>query len=173
MGGLLAQLLAVRIKPKALVLLSTAPSRAILSLDLAPIKTLWPIINQWGFWNKPTRLPAEQALWGIFNGVSPHEAEAEVKAMLPDSGRVLFQIALPWLDRSQGSFVDYNQLQCPTLIVCGDQDRITPLEISRATARRLPGPVTYRELDGFGHWILGSAAQAKVFAHMEHFFQTL
>jgi pimeloyl-ACP methyl ester carboxylesterase len=173
MGGLLAQLLAVRIKPKALVLLSTAPSSSILSLDFAPIKTLWPIISQWGFWNKSTRLPQEQALWGIFNGIAPEEAQAEAQALLPDSGRALFQIALPWLDRSNASRVDYQAITCPTLLVCGDQDRVTPLEVSRATARRLPGEVTYRELDGFGHWILGSQGQPKVFAHLEQFLQKL
>jgi pimeloyl-ACP methyl ester carboxylesterase len=173
MGGLLAQLTAAQVPHTALVLLSPAPSSSIFSLAPAPLKTLWPILSHWGYWNETTRVPRDQALWGIFNNVPPAEAEQAYAELRADSGRALFQIGMPWLDKAKGSAVDYTRLTQPALVMCGDEDRITPLDVARATARRLPGKVSFRELDGFGHWIIGEEGGPKVIAAMEPFLATL
>lgn len=173
MGGLLVQLAALRRRPRALVLLSPAPSAGILSLEPAPVRTLWPVISRWGFWRETTRLPAEACRYGIFNGVDPVETEEQIAAMLPDSGRALFQIALPLLDSSGGASVAYGQLNMPALVMVGTEDRITPPAVARATARKLTGTVTYREMDGFGHWIIGTAGWGQVADAIEAFIATL
>lgn len=169
LGGLLAQLVGVRIKPKALVLLSPGPSSGILAFSPSSIKSVWPIISRWGYWKQPTLPTREAALYGVFNGVEPDEAEAEIKALVHDSGRVMFQIGMPFLDSSGGTRVDYPRLGCPALIVIGTEDRITPLSVARATARLLPGRVTYREMDGFGHWIIGRQGWPIVADHIAAF----
>jgi len=169
MGGLLAQLAAVRIQPRAIALLSTGPSSSIFALAADPVKTLWPVLKRWGYWREATLPPAESCRYGIFNGVEADETEAEIAALVHDSGRVLFQMGMPFLDQSGGSRVDYARLTCPALIVIGTEDRITPVGISRATARRLAGPVTYREMDGFGHWIIGRQGCETVAGHIEAF----
>jgi pimeloyl-ACP methyl ester carboxylesterase len=173
LGGLLAQLLAVRVQPRALVLLSTAPSSAVFALGIEPLKTLWPIAKHWGYWTRATLMPPAAALYGIFNNVPQDEAETEIKSLLHDSGRVLFQLSMPWFDKERGGFVDYSKLAMPTLMVCGDVDRITPLGISRATARKLGGRVTFKELDGFGHWIIGRQGAPIVSKHIDDFIAAL
>ncbi len=173
LGGLLAQLLAVRVQPRALVLLSTAPSSSVFALGFEPLKTFWPILKQWGYWNRATLLPTASALYGVFNNVPTDEAETEVKALLHDSGKVLFQLATPWFDKERGGFVDYNKLTMPSLVICGDQDRITPLSVSRATARKLSGPMTFKEMDGFGHWIIGRQGAPIASKHISDFIAGL
>lgn len=169
MGALLAQLLAVKVKPRALILLSTAPSSGILALAPSAMRTTWPIMRNWGYWRQATHLPREAALYGIYNNVQVVEAEDEVSKLVPDSGRALFQIAMPFLDSSKGSFVDYGRLNMPSLVVCGIDDRVTPISVSRATARKLSGPVTYHELDGFGHWIVGEQGSPRVAREISKF----
>jgi pimeloyl-ACP methyl ester carboxylesterase len=173
LGGLLAQLAGVIVQPRALVLLSPAPSAAILPTSLEPIRALWPILSRWGFWKLPTLPSREAALWGVFNGVPEAEAEAETTALVHDSGRVLAQLAFPWADGTRSAAVDFARLTCPALVITGDADRITPMEGARATARRLPGPLTYREMAGFGHWIIGRQGTPVVAQHVAAFLAKL
>jgi pimeloyl-ACP methyl ester carboxylesterase len=158
LGGLLAQLLAVKIQPRALILLSTAPSHGSIILPtFSSLKSVWGSISSWGYWHKETLLSRADALYGVYNNVSAEEAAQGIAQLVPDSGRVLAQIAFSAFDNSKVSVVDYTKITCPTLVMCGDEDRITPSDISRATARRMAGPVAYKEMDGFGHWTVGSA----------------
>ena len=173
MGGLLAQLLAARVTHKGLVLLSTAPSSSVFALAFEPLRTLWPILKQWGYWTRATSLPPAAALYGIFNGVPHDEAEAEIKALVHDSGRVLFQLSTPWFDRERGGFVDYAKLGQPALLVCGDLDRVTPLDISKATARKLGGRVSFHTMDGYGHWIIGRQGTPVLVEKIDAFLATL
>jgi pimeloyl-ACP methyl ester carboxylesterase len=108
-------------------------------------------------------------MYGVYNNVPADEADAEYRAHVPDSGRVMSQIGFAPFDGSKAATVDYARLACPALVLVGHEDRITPPAVSRATARRLPGPVTYRELDGFGHWIVGAQASPQTSAAMLDF----
>ncbi len=173
LGGLLAQLLAVRLQPPALVLLSTAPSSSVFALGLEPLRTLWPIAKQWGYWTRATLMPPAAAMYGIFNNVPQDEVEAEIKSFVHDSGRVLFQLSMPWFDKERGGFVDYARLAMPTLMVCGGQDRITPIDVSRRTARKLRGKVTFYEMDDFGHWIIGRQGAPIVTKYMDDFISMI
>jgi pimeloyl-ACP methyl ester carboxylesterase len=173
MGGLLVQLAAARANVKGLVCLSPAPSARIFSVAPDPLKTLWPALKQWGFWAKPTLPDRASAFWGVFNGVPAAEAEAEFSALLPDSGKALAEIAFPWLDGKHASFVDYGKIKVPALVVCGTADRITPLDVARATARKLQAGVTYRELNGSGHWIIGDVDGPKVITMIESYLTTM
>jgi pimeloyl-ACP methyl ester carboxylesterase len=170
MGGLIAQLLAVRVQPKALVLLSTAPSNgSALIPQYSALKAVWSVTSAWNFWKQESNLSRADAMYGVYNNVPAAEAEAEFAAHVADSGRALAQIAFAAFDGAKAATVDYAQLTCPSLVMVGTEDRITPSAISRATARRLAGPVTYKELDGFGHWIVGAQASPIVAQQIKDF----
>lgn len=173
MGGLLAQLVAAHIAAPALILLSPAPSATANVPALAPLRTVAGVVTRPGWWRKPTRPNRDQARWGIFNDVPSDVAERELDALVWDSGRALFQIAMPWLDGSHGARVDYDRLTMPALVVTGDRDRITPLGVARATARQLKGSVDYRELSGRGHWLFHDPAREQVARHMDEFLGRL
>jgi pimeloyl-ACP methyl ester carboxylesterase len=156
LGGLLAQLLAVKIQPRALILLSTAPAHGTVQLPrFTATKSVWDNLSTWNFWKSQITVSRKDALYGIYNNVPADEAAFSISQLQPDSGRVLAQIGFSAFDSSKAAVVDYVRLTCPTLVLCGEDDRITPCDISRATARRMTGPVAYKELDGFGHWIVG------------------
>jgi pimeloyl-ACP methyl ester carboxylesterase len=173
MGGMLAQLVAERVQPAGLVLLSPGPTASTGSLGLAPLRTTFGVTTQKGWWKKPTLIDRERARWGIFNEVPPEIAEREIDALIPDSGRVLFQMAMPWADPAKGAKVDYSRLNMPALVVVGDRDRITPVATARATARQLTGQVDYRELSGVGHWLFHEPVLGRVAAEIEAFLKGL
>jgi pimeloyl-ACP methyl ester carboxylesterase len=163
MGGLIAQLLAVKIQPRALVLLSTGPSAgSVLFPAWSTLKSLWSVTSRWNFWRQETHLSRADSMYGIYNNVPLAEAEAEFSAHVADSGRVLAQMAFAPFDGGKSATVEYANLSCPSLVLVGSEDRITPPSVSRAAARRITGPVTYHELEGFGHWIIGDQSSPVV-----------
>ena len=173
MGGMLAQLVAERTQPAGLVLLSPGPTASTGSISLAPLRTTLGVTTQKGWWKKPTLIDRERARWGIFNEVPSEIAEREIDALVPDSGRVLFQMAMPWADPAKGAKVDYIRLNMPALVVVGDRDRITPVATARATARQLTGRVDYRELSGVGHWLFHEPALTRTATEIEAFLKSL
>lgn len=162
MGGFLAQAVAARVQPAGVVLLSPAATTSTGAPGFAPVKTMWPTISKWGWWKRATLIDAASARWGIFNNVPPAIAEAEIDALVWDSGRVLAELSAPWAVRSGSAKVDYARLAMPALVMVGTEDRITPAGIARATARAWAGPVDYYELPGAGHWLFHTPVVERV-----------
>lgn len=166
MGGLLAQLVATRVRPAGLILLSSAPSASAQAFALAPYRTLAGVTLGWGWWERPTLLDRAGARWGVFNRVPEAEQEGPLAELTWDSGRVLAQIAFPALDSSGGSKVDYARLSgLPCLLVCGGEDRITPHRVTARTgfALRAAGARVEMELlPGVGHWLFHDAVRPKL-----------
>jgi pimeloyl-ACP methyl ester carboxylesterase len=167
MGGMLAQCVAARVEHAGLVLLSTAGTAATPSLGLSPIKTMRGVVTRWGWWEDATRIEAEPALWGIYNGVPEAVAREELKALVWDSGRVLAEIMLPSLSKTRANTVDLAKLKAPALVIVGCEDRITLASTSRAVARKLGGPVDYQELPEVGHWLFWGDTEARVTGLMQ------
>jgi pimeloyl-ACP methyl ester carboxylesterase len=162
MGGMLAQIVAARVPHAGLVLLSTAATAATMVPALATIRTMGGLMTSWGWWHAPTQIAVGPAKWGIYNGVPDDIADAEYAAQVWDSGRVLAEMTLPGLSKTQATKVDYRRLDKPALVIVGSEDRTTVPEISRATARKLAGTVDYHEIAGAGHWLFWGATEIRV-----------
>ena len=162
MGGMLAQIVAARVAHAGLVLLSTAATAATPAIGLSPLRAVGGIARRWGWWRQPTLIGAEAARWGIYNGVPPEIASAEIAGHVADSGRVLAEMTLPWLSKTGATRVDYARLARPALVIVGTDDRITPAAISRATARKLTGEIDYHGLPGASHWLFWGEVETRV-----------
>jgi len=153
MGGFLAQAVAARVGAAGLMLFSPAATAATNVPGLDPLRTMFGVVTKNRWWRSPTLIGTDRARWGIYNGVPDDIATAEIATLVWDSGRVLFEMALPFAAKAPAFIVDYARLTMPALIVVGSSDRITLAGIARATARKLAGPVDYHELPGVGHWL--------------------
>jgi len=161
MGSLVAQLAAMRMPHAGLVLLSPAAAANTQAPGINPLRTLKGVISRWGWWEKPTLCDAAGARWGIFNNVPPAVADHEIAALVWDSGRVLAEMAFPFL-HGNITRVDHERLTQPALVVVGSDDRITPPGIARATARKLAGRIDYHQLPGPGHWLFHDPVYGQV-----------
>ena len=162
LGSFLAQAVAARTAPAGVVLLSPAATAATNVPTLDALRSTWSVMKHWGWWKQPTLVDAASARWGIFNGVPDAVVDAEIAALVWDSGRVLFDLGLPWAARNGAATVDYAKLTMPVLIVSGSADRITPPGVARATARKWAGPVDYHDLPGDGHWLFHDGTVERV-----------
>ncbi len=162
MGGLLAQAVAARVGAAGLMLFAPAATAATNVPALGPVRALLGVLTTSHWWRSPTRIDPQRARWGIYNEVPDDVATAEIAALVWDSGRVLFEMALPFVAHAPAFTVDHARLTMPALVVVGASDRITPASIARATARRLPGMVDYHELPRTGHWLWWGEVEARV-----------
>lgn len=178
MGGLLAQLLAARVRARGLILLATAPSAqaASAALGLDSLRTMAGVTRRWGWWRQPTLLDADHARRGVMNGVPAGEAAPAVADLTWDSGRVLRQVAAPWLDRSHASRVDFSRISGPALVITGTNDRTVPPAVSRKTARLLAAAgvqVDFEAWPDIGHWLFHTAARPRLAAAIARFMSSL
>jgi len=154
MGGLLALLLCARGLARAGVLLTPAPTAEVLPIRPSNLLAFARIQARWGWWRKPHRATLREALSHTFNTTDPGEGAERYAGFVHDSGRALFEIALPWLDSAKAATIDPRLVTVPLLFVAAGQDRLTPAGVVRRTARRFSHVADYAEYPG-GHWVLG------------------
>lgn len=162
LGGFLAQAVAARVQPPALVLLSPAPSAKTGVLAVNSLRATWGVIRHWGWWKRPTLLDDAGARFGVYNGVATDVADAEIKSLVWDSGRVLFELSLPAIAKAPAATIDFDRLKMPVLVIVGSDDQITTAAVARATARAIGSNVDYHELPETGHWLFHGVTATSV-----------
>jgi pimeloyl-ACP methyl ester carboxylesterase len=99
--------------------------------------------------------------WKRFRrGIAGAQTEADARAVYDDlvceSGRVvLFELALPWLDRTKAARVEPTAVTGPVLIIAGERDHIIPPRVARRTAARYRNS-SYVEIPGSDHLVFAS-----------------
>jgi pimeloyl-ACP methyl ester carboxylesterase len=145
MGGLIAQKVAEEGGVAAAVFLTSAPPRGIVGLQ-------WPVLSRMtryvpamiaGRAFKVSRAHADVL---FLNGLSLEQREWAFPRFGAESGRVARELALG------GLAVDATAVQCPTLVVGAQDDRITPARLQRRIARRYRAE--YQEAAGHAHMLM-------------------
>ena len=162
MGGLLALMLCARGLARAGVLLTPAPPAGVLAIRPSNLRAFARIEMNWGWWRKPHRATLGEALWHTFNTSSPSEGTKRHATFVYDSGRALFEMALPWLDGGKATTIDPRLVTVPLLFVAADRDRLTPPGVVRRTARRFGHAADYVEYPDQGHWVLGQPGWERI-----------
>lgn len=162
LGGLLAQLLAARGRVAGAVLLTPAPPAGVPALRLSVVRAFAGVVTRWGFWRRPVRQGFAAAAATVYNRMPPDAQRALYDRSGFESGRVVLEVGLPWLDRRRAAAVDPARVTCPLLVVGARHDRITPVPVVRRIARRYGAVATYHELPDHAHWVLGEPGWERV-----------
>ncbi|MHA1537708.1 MAG: alpha/beta hydrolase [Alphaproteobacteria bacterium] len=159
MGGLIAQILASRGQAKAAIFITPAPPSglpAIIQINMPSVlavmlgKTLGP-----GLTDRPHRMSFRKAAYSCLNNLPKARQEEEYGKWVWESGRVLFEIAYWFLNRSRASRVDPKLITVPTLTIACARDRIVPKPVvARIAGRYKAGGGEYRIYDDRAHFII-------------------
>ena len=153
MGGLLAQQLAARIQPFALVLLAPAAPAGLLGLRASNLVSFTPVVARWGWWRRPQKLSYGGYVRRAYNGVPPEKHRALYQGMVEESGRAVFEIGFWFLDGGHASRLDAAAIRCPVYVVSCGADRLTPAAVVRKIAGLYP-QASLRHYPDRGHWVL-------------------
>lgn len=162
MGGLIALLLCAKGLAKAGVLLTPAPPAGVIAIRPSNLIAFARIQARWGWWRKPHRATLGEALSHTFNTTDPGDGTEIHASFVHDSGRALFEIALPWLDGTRAATVDPRRVTVPLLFVAAEKDKLTPPDVVRRAARRFAHVSDYVEYKGQGHWVPGQPGWDRV-----------
>jgi len=170
MGGLLAQQLAARIQPFALVLLTTAAPAGLFGLRVANLVSFTPVVARWGWWRRPQKLSWNGYVQRACNGVPADRHRALYDGMVEESGRTVFEIGFWFLDRARVTRVDAAAVRCPVYVVSSGEDRLTPAAVVRKVAALYP-QASLRHYPDRGHWVLDDTETDEMTAEIANWLQ--
>lgn len=170
MGGLLAQQLAARVNPFALVLLTPAAPAGIFSVRWSNFVAFSRSLLRWAWWRRPQKPSYARAVVSAFNGVPAVKHKPLYAGLVEESGRAVFEIAFWPLDRSRASGVDTQAIRCPVYVVSCGKDRLTPAVVVRKIAGLYPH-VSLRHYPDRGHWVLDDADTDEMTAEIANWLQ--
>lgn len=153
MGGLLAQLLAVRVQPKLLILLSSAPPLGISALTNSVIKSYISYFLKPFFWRKPFLISFKSAQFAFLNNLSKEKQINEYNKLVYESGRAIMQIGLPIFDKNKSSHINADDIRCPVLVLHGLLDNIVPYITGEKIASKYGSQSTLKLLNNNAHLI--------------------
>lgn len=162
MGGLLAQILAARTKPRALVLLAPSPPWGMLPSTLYEYTSASAMFLAGDFWSKPIRPSFDIAASHALDRLLPAERRKVFARFVPESGLATFEILYWALDAKRATMVHASDVTCPVLCFSGRHDKVNPPPTVRRIARRYRARADYEELDGHSHWMLGEPGWEKI-----------
>jgi pimeloyl-ACP methyl ester carboxylesterase len=154
MGGLIAQILAARGLLKAAVLITPAWPNGIIDKKYAVPFAIIQLIKKFGFWRKPFKPTFKEAVDSALYHFSEDERVRIYNRFVHESGRVFFEIGMPFLDGKKAASVDEKKVTCPVLVIAAANDKITPPAIIKKIAEKYRHVSTYKEFAGHDHWLV-------------------
>lgn len=164
LGGLLAQMLAAEDLCRAAILLAPVAPWGVLPRSMDEVTGALALLLRNNH-IADQAVPPDRSIAAAFSmDRLPAALQRDTFArMVPESGRVLQEAILWWLDWHAASHVAFHRVRCPLLILTGSDDRITPPSTSRAIARQYRGRAVFRELPGMSHFLFGEPGEAALF----------
>ncbi len=153
LGGVVAQKLAAKSHPRAIVLLNGSVNWGILPTSNHERALARMLMSAGSFWNG-TLLPdfETMATYGL-NKLPPTEQRSIFERLGPESGRVMFELFFWMFDENRTTKIDYDAITCPVLIVSGSDDLAIPPSTARIIAERHGSRATFHLAQGFGHYL--------------------
>lgn len=164
LGGLLAQQLAAQNLARAAVLLAPVAPWGTLPHTRWELQSAYGLMKMGNLLRKSVQPDFQLAAEYSMDRIPPALQRDIFARLVPESGRVLTESLLWWMDWHAASYVPAHKLQVPLLVVAGSDDKVTPASTCRAVARRYPGRAVFREIPGLSHFIFGEPKEDEVIA---------
>jgi pimeloyl-ACP methyl ester carboxylesterase len=137
------------------------------------IKSFWSGLTRWGFWKKSFRQTFAEAEYSMLKMMPPESRRSIYDKFVYESGRAAFEIGF-WLFDSKGAArVDELKVTCPVLVVGGEEDRITPVSVTRKIAEKYKRVATYKEFPNHAHWVIAEPGWQQIAGYIEGWLHEL
>lgn len=153
MGGWLAQALAARIHPLAVVLLTPAAPAGINGLRGSNLSLFAAHFARWGFTRKAFKPSPAMARRYLYNGLPAVEQERLYQSLVHESGRTPFELGMWWADGRHAARIDTKQVKCPVYVVSCGTDGTVPGAVVKQVAALYP-QASHRIYPVRSHWVI-------------------
>ncbi len=162
MGGLVAAMVAAKVKVAGLAMLAPSPPWGIAggSLEEAgSAMALYALGPYWAQAIEPDRFVAK--LYSL-DKMGAEEGRQVARRMRAESGRAMFETLNWWLDPFMTTSVPSGSVTAPVFAAVGERDLINPPSTVRQTASKLGAEA--RLYPGMSHWLIAEPGWDKVAA---------
>jgi len=170
MGGLLAQQLAARSNPFALVLLTPASPKGIFTLRVSVLIAFLFHFLRWGFWRKPHKPSPGRCAASVYNCTPAQQHARTYATLVGESGWMATELTLAAFGIGEVAAVNASAIKCPVYVVSAGHDKLTPPGVVRQCAALYP-QAALRHYPGRGHWVLDDADTDEMTADIANWIQ--
>ena len=146
LGALMALKVGEKSQPSALILVSPAPPRNLMDVRSRPQRLLWLKYRLLIFLHRPFRIDDKDFRAYFLTPLTEDLQGALSRQTVPESSALVREFLLPRVNLKSGP------PSCPTLVLGGHDDRITPAATSKRLAEWLGAD--FKEYPGQGHWLI-------------------
>ncbi|MBL8556540.1 MAG: alpha/beta hydrolase [Phenylobacterium sp.] len=160
MGGLVCQLAARQMRPRALALLAPSAPWGVPGSSVEEAITAFGVQMVDPFFSGA--VPADRHLMRhhSLDRVARPGRDAILERLRPESSRAVREVLNWWLDPFMTTSVGPGPLPCRSLALAGDRDVVHPAATIRQTAERIGG--RFQALPGMSHWLIGEEGWEEV-----------
>jgi len=170
-GGLFVQLLLDRGLGKAGVAINPAPPQGVFPTPLA-LRASSGVLFTPGFWQRIVHMSLRQFQFGFVNTLPLQVQQAAYEGVVPESGRIFFQVATAALTARSPLAVNFRNAQrAPLLLTAGTLDRTVPLSMIRVNYRkyrRSSARTDFQIFEGRTHWLIEQEGWEDVAASIQN-----
>lgn len=160
MGGLVCQMAARRVKPRALVLLAPSPPWGVTGSSIEEAVTAFGVHLSDPFWTGALTPDRHLMRHHSLDRTPKATRDAILDRLRPESGRAVREVLNWWLDPFMTTSVGVGALPMPALAIAGDRDVVHPAATVRQTADRIGAQ--FRVMPGMSHWLIGEEGWEEV-----------
>jgi pimeloyl-ACP methyl ester carboxylesterase len=153
MGGLVVQMAARRINPRAVVLLAPSAPWGVSGSTIEEAVTAFGVIIADPFWTGAVSPDRSIMRMHSLDRVPREPRTAILDRLVPESGRAVREVLNWWLDPFMTTSVGGGPLPCPSLAIVGERDVVHPAATVRQTAQRIGA--RFLAMPGMSHWLIG------------------
>lgn len=153
MGGLVAQLAARRVAPKALVLLAPSPPWGLAGWSVEEAFTAFGAQMASLLSNGAVEPSREVMRSASLSRMTRADAEPILDRLRPESAQAVRETLNWWLDPFMTTSIGSGPLPVRSLVISGDADMVHPAASGRLVAERIGGD--FISLPEMSHWLLG------------------
>ena len=160
MGGLVAQLAARRVAPKALVLLAPSPPWGLTGWSVEEAFTAFGAQMASLLSNGAVEPSREVMRSASLSRMTRADAEPILDRLRPESAQAVRETLNWWLDPFMTTSIGSGPLPVRSLVISGEADQVHPPASGRLVAERIGGD--FISLPGMSHWLPGEPGWEEV-----------
>jgi len=166
-GGLIVQQLLDRGIGSAGVALDAVAPEGILAVDWTVLKANSRVLSTWMGWDKVLTMSFPEFQYAFTNNFSEEEQRMYFERyVVPESGRLFFQVAFAALDPHHATRVNFkNNDRAPLLLIAGENDHLVPAHVVRTNYehhKESAARTDFHEFAGRSHLLTAQAGWEEV-----------
>lgn len=153
LGGLVAQMAALKVPLRGLILLAPSAPWGTPTASLGETAQAFSLYALGPYWSLAIRPDYDSARRWLLDGLPREARRAVFRRLTEESGLALWETLNWWMDPLVTTYVPPKGVAAPTLAIAGDRDTIHPPATVRLVAARLGAEVL--TMPDMGHWLAG------------------